>query len=171
MRKQNQCPNCGGYFPVRAYGICETKYCTKECYYESMRGIHKKTDANITGTEGYRTRKCNGSVKLEHRAVMEFYLGRKLRSGEIIHHKNGNKADNRIANLMLLTPAVHSRHHNQKYPYEKQCEICGQMFTPAPTRRSKAKTCGANCLHILRKQIEKIKWAEVRRKKNPRRTP
>ncbi|UCV00291.1 HNH endonuclease [Acidovorax radicis] len=38
---------------------------------------------------------------LDHRAVMEEFLGRPLLKTETVHHKNGDRADNRLSNLEL----------------------------------------------------------------------
>lgn len=62
---------------------------------------------NMVGDDG-RVR-----VIREHRWVMEQHLGRRLTAGEVVHHINHDRADNRLENLELFAShALHIRTHH-----------------------------------------------------------
>lgn len=51
----------------------------------------------------------------EHRLEMEKYLGRYLDPSEIVHHKDADKMNNDIGNLLLTTQKGHPRGEREMY--------------------------------------------------------
>ena len=59
--------------------------------------------ATINHSSGYVQEKQGGKWSMQHRIVMERAIGRKIRESERVHHKNGERDDNRPENLELWT--------------------------------------------------------------------
>ncbi len=71
--------------------------------------------------DGYVMRYCQSHPSknnkkgyvLEHRLVVERYLGRFLTDEEVVHHINQNPSDNRIENLQVMTQSEHAALHSE----------------------------------------------------------
>lgn len=94
---------------TKAKGLCGTHYGYKQRYgsptpeLKKVGGQKKENLGVIYGKDGYvyvwdREKQ---KVFLQHRVVMESIIGRPLISSESVHHKNGQRKDNRPENLEL----------------------------------------------------------------------
>lgn len=97
---------CNGF--VTARNLCNKHYHRFSRYGDPLkckfqeRGSWQKTTSGyiIAFKPDHPSSNKNGYI-LQHRYIMEEYLGRRLFPEETVHHKNGDRADNRLENLEL----------------------------------------------------------------------
>lgn len=109
-----RCIDCGDEKQLRA------KVRSKRCHSCAIsKYAGRPAHGWVLRTNGYlsryvRARKNRGEYIYQHRFIMEGILGRKLLTKEHVHHKNGDRQDNRIGNLELISASDHGKEHLTK---------------------------------------------------------
>lgn len=112
------CKQCGKSTKQLLHGT--SLFCNQKCYFKWKRkNPHKKAYKDKIFVSGYfylyMPDHPNAIKKsryiAEHRYNLEQKIGRLLEKNEVAHHINGNKKDNRLENLEVLTNNEHNKHH------------------------------------------------------------
>lgn len=113
------CALCGLTFTPKMRKHGGQRYCSVQCGGRASCKIGLAACATPEARRkmaASKRRTGTGYVKLngrhEHRVVMEEHIGRRLRPGEVVHHRDGNKSNNSIDNLELMTQSEHCKAHD-----------------------------------------------------------
>ena len=121
---------------------------TRKNIYKMERAGNWRGGRGDNGHGYIQIRLPNKSYRLEHRLVMEGHIGRKLDRFEYVHHKNGIKTDNRIENLIIMSPQDHCHHHAiqqiRKTELNFNCQYCAKEF-PNYNYIKFRKYCSKSC--------------------------
>lgn len=103
-------PECGKF--VVGFGYCKRHYAVWKRNGIPITERAKRLGKGYVNDSGYHLIRNNGKHIREHRFIMENHIGRPLLRSEIVHHKNGNRLDNRIENLEITTQESHAHFHH-----------------------------------------------------------
>lgn len=156
------CSYCGYNFEDYIYR--KRKYCNWFCRSKNNTHISRENIKKNMGKTGEQAPNWRGGVTSDIRGYIRIYTGvnkwqyehilvaekaikRELKPGEVIHHINENKSDNRPENLQVLTKASHQTLHAKGRTYKigwsmlyEKCILCGTTSIP-PQSKGRCQRC------------------------------
>ncbi len=125
LKKILKCDKCNIDFEIKHRNVSKRKFflckeCDKKRHLEMLKeqndslrrlGLLKPFLVSKKGYSYLRNADTNFQHKLLHREIVAKYIGRDLTKEDVVHHIDGNKANNTIDNLFLTDDAGHHLAH------------------------------------------------------------
>ncbi len=109
-----RCENCSNVFCVTAQQLRTLgwgRFCSTTCASAHFPKKHKKNGYWCIKAPQGHPKAWDKGYYYEHILVIETVVGRYLESYEVVHHRDGNRCNNKVENLELTTRQLHSKHH------------------------------------------------------------
>lgn len=116
------------------------------------------TGQGWTDKRGYRwlyvTENGRKVARREHRVVMERHLGRKLEPWELVHHKDGNKANNAPENLEVSDWGAHTTEHHTGGRKSEDARRSMEAFALMREQLKREREAKAELLEAMQRLLE-----------------
>jgi len=130
--------------------ICEK--CQREFTTKSGLSNHLKSCGVIKiSRNGYEYFIGNDGKEVPlHRYIVEKELGRKLKSNEIVHHKDEIKNNNEPSNLEITNRSLHIKHHRLTLSKEKKEDWYSKFLQTKIKNRTNEKSLTAEQVKVIK---------------------
>ena len=103
-----------------------------------------------------------------HRHVASVKIGRWLRRDEVVHHKDGDRANNDYDNLEITTRSDHAKTHNPIIRKSRNCAVCGeetknQKYCSNVCQKKSLRRVERPSTEKLREMINQMSWVAIGR--------
>ena len=149
------CKICGGTEKVTTYPYSKFQGVCRSCVYKKCRVNHTFKGGKSLDKDGYvlvsghhdHPRRHGSSVR-EHILVMEAHIGRYVTKKEVVHHINGDKQDNRLENLKLMSFEEHCAQHGKETKFIHMNSGLSDAMAFLPKADTVIRVESMGCRHV-----------------------